>query len=121
MFGDLLSDWTSLIIVVTGLVYLAVIQYVSKKEGRPRKLSEGEMLTKLARLGNCTEYDIFHAAALEWHVPVSQIDDDFKRYLLDGIIPYYVNSFVRQKGKELGGDFRPPFFLNGGGFMPWLR
>ena len=121
MFVELFGNWPSLLIVVMGLVYIAVIQHVSKKAGRPRKLSDAEMLTKLARLGDCTEYDIFRAAAVEWHVPARQIDDDFKRYLLDDLIPYYVNSFVRLKGKELGGEFRPPHFLNGGGFMPWLR
>ena len=121
MLGDLIGNGSSLLIVVMGLVYLAVIQAVSKRAGRPRKLSDAEMLTKLARLGNCTEHDIFRAAALEWHVPVSRIDDDFKRYLLEDIIPYYVNGFVRQKGKALGGVFRPPFFPSGGGYMPWLR
>lgn len=121
MTVEFAGGWPSVLVVVAGLIYIAVIQYVSKKAARPRPLSDAEMLTKLARLGDCTEYDIFRAAAGEWHVPLSQIDDDFKGYLLDEMIPYYVNSFVRLKAKALGGDFRSPFYLDGGGYMPWLR
>jgi len=116
----IISDGGIPLLLLAGLCYLVLIQYLSKKESKPRKLSEAEMLAKLARMGPETEYDIFHTAAEEWNVPSSRVEEDFKDYLLEEVIPYYVNSHMRKRAREAGDGYRPPFLV-GGGSMPWLK
>ena len=120
MLAYLFSNWTSLLLVLLGVGYLILIQYLAKKEARPRKLNEAELLAKLARIGPHTEYDIFTLAADDWRVTQEQIEEDFKTYLTEGTIPYYVNAYLRQKAQEIGQTYRPPFLL-GGGSLPWLK
>ncbi len=120
MLGELFTNWPSLVLIVLGVGYLALIQYLSKREARPRKLTEAELLVKMARMGPYSEYEIFHKASHEWHIQKSRIDNDFKTYLLEGTIPYYVNSFLRKSAGDEGNIFRPPFIL-GGGSLPWLK
>jgi len=120
MLADLFSNWASLLLLFIGVGYLMLIQYLAKKEARPRKLTEAELLVKLARIGPHTEYEIFNMAAGDWRVAPQQVEDDFKAYLKEGIIPYYVNAYLRQKGQKIGRTYRPPFTL-GGGSLPWLK
>ena len=114
------NHWPSLLLLILGVVYLLIIQYLSKREIRPRRLTEAELLAKLARVGPYNEFEIFCSAARRWHVSTGQVNDDFKKYLLEGLIPYYVNSFLRKIGDEIGDTYRPPFVF-GGGSLPWLR
>ena len=120
MLGHLFTNWTSIVLLLLGVGYLLLIQYLAKREARPRELSEAELLTKFARMGPHSEYDIFRMAAREWHVLEYQIDHDFKTYLIEGPLPYYVNSYLRQAAKKIGNIYRPPFIF-GGGSLPWLK
>ncbi len=120
MHGEWLSG-SSFLLVSAALVYIVIVQALSKRDARPRRLSEAEMLAKLALMENRSEYDLFHIAAVDWHAPRQRVDDDFKAYLTDGILPYYVNAHVRKKRRQLGDVFSPPFSLRGRGSMPWLR
>jgi hypothetical protein len=108
------------LLILTALLYILIIQNICKKDASPRKLTEPELLTKLARMGPHNEYDIFHLAAGEWHISQHHIDEDFKNYLLQDLIPYYVNAYLRKIANEKGDVFRPPFSL-GGGSLPWLK
>ena len=115
-----IHHWPSLLLLLLGVAYLLLIQYLAKREVRPRRLTEAELLVKLARVGPYNEFEIFCSAAHRWHVSAGQVNDDFKKYLLEGLIPYYVNSFLRKIGDEIGDTYRPPFVF-GGGSLPWLR
>lgn len=121
MSSEIFSSGASVFLILVGLIYVLIIQHASKLASRPRKLEDGELLAKLALISSSSEYDIFHLAARQWHVPESRIDGDFKIYLIDGLIPYYVNAYVRKKGKEEGDVFSPPFSLQGRGSLPWLK
>lgn len=118
--NELFTNWPSLLLILIALVYILVIQNVCKKDASPRKLSEAELLTKLARMGPHNEYDIFHLAAQDWNIPQNHINQDFRNYLLWDLIPYYVNSYLRKIAIEKGDIFRPPFVF-GGGSLPWLK
>jgi hypothetical protein len=120
MEGSSFSNGSSLLLIVLGAAYLLIIQYVSKKEARRRVLTEAEMLAALARLGPHSEHELFHLAATDWQVPETQIEDDFKTYLMDGRIPFYVNALMRKK-IAAGGRYRPPFHLGAGANLPWLH
>ena len=114
------NGWAALLLMVVGLGYLLVIYLTAKREARPRPLTEAELLAKLGRIGPDTEYDIFFHAARDWRVLTDEVEADFKEYLLEGTIPYYVNSYLRKKAVESGNHYRPPFIL-GGGSLPWLK
>lgn len=120
MMSNLFNGWTALVLMVVGFSYLVVIYYTAKREASPRQLTEAELLAKLGRIGPDTEYDIFHRAAQDWRVARDEIESDFKAYLLEETIPYYVNAYLRKTARESGNHYRPPFIL-GGGSLPWLK
>ena len=121
MTDTIYNSWEIFSVVLLGIVYLGVILNQSRKQQRPRKLNEAELLAKLALISPDTEFDIFRMAAQEWHVPESRISDDFKGYLLEGLIPYYVNSYLRKFARENGDIYQSPFVASGRGSMPWLK
>jgi hypothetical protein len=43
-----------------------------------------------------SEYDLFHKSAEGWSVSAERIDQDFKRYMSDQIMPHYAKDFVRK-------------------------
>ena len=100
MEGGLLGGWGAVLLLLAGIVYQLIIQAASKKEERSAHLSPAEQLAQIARKQGGSEYDIFRKAALEWNEPESRIDDDFKRYLNEEIIPYYVNGYIREKEEK---------------------
>lgn len=120
MDGEFLSDAGTWGILLWGIGYLAVLHYLSRREARPRRLTEAELLVKLAKMGPHSEFEIFHIAAEEWNVPRDQVEGDFKTYLQEDILPYYVNGYLRKRAAEEGNRYRSPFLL-GGGSLPWLR
>ena len=63
MIDEILANWSSLLLMIVALAYILIIQNVCKKEARPRKLTEAELLVKLARMGPYNEYEIFRIAA----------------------------------------------------------
>ncbi len=77
------------------IVVLFTALYVLEAKLRKRKKGDSELLFTIARLNRCSEYDIFISAAKRWAIPEGRIDEDFKAYLLKGVMPFYVRSFVR--------------------------
>ncbi len=43
-----------------------------------------------------SEYDLFHKSAEGWSVSAERINQDFKRYMSDQIMPHYAMDFVRK-------------------------
>lgn len=43
-----------------------------------------------------TEYNLFRKSAEEWSVSGDRIDQDFKRYMADKVLPYYAKDLVRK-------------------------
>jgi len=43
-----------------------------------------------------TEYYLFCKSAEEWSVSGDRIDQDFKRYMMDQVLPHYAKDFVRK-------------------------
>lgn len=84
-----------IIAMVVSIVLLFAALYVLEVKLRKRKKEDSELLFLIARLKRCSEYDIFISAAKRWAVPEDRIDEDFKAYLLKGVMPFYVRSFVR--------------------------
>ena len=43
-----------------------------------------------------TEYDLFYKSAEGWSVSAERIDQDFKKYMADQVMPHYAQDFVRK-------------------------
>jgi hypothetical protein len=78
------------------LLYFQLLRRLERRFSSKRQVSDEEWLWIAARDCQCSEYDIFHIAAKEWHVPTRRIDGDFKAYLVNLTMPHYVRDFVRK-------------------------
>ena len=80
-------------IVAVGLliaIHLLQVYYA----GRPA--DDDELLSRLAGMGNRSEYDLFSIAARKWRLPASTVKEDFRRYVLSGDLPYYIRDWLRK-------------------------
>jgi hypothetical protein len=71
------------------------IQIISRADQIARERS----LYNISLATGRTEYDLFCKSAEDWSVSSHRINQDFKRYMIDESLPYYVADFVR-KGHE---------------------
>jgi hypothetical protein len=78
-----------------GLIWFIGKQLI-KRISRNRPVTIEGYLFKISRITGKNEYDIFCKAAEEWPVSGDQIEQDFRQYMADQRIPYYVNDFVRK-------------------------
>ena len=65
---------------------------------------------KIAQVTGKSAYDVFCKAAEDWPVSEGQIEQDFKRYMSDESVPYYVNDFIRKNKKHID-KMRTSIFL----------
>ena len=100
MIEVLNGSWNSIILPFIVLIYIYLLYRIEKRFHRQRALTDEEYLAYLARVYGCSEYDLFHAAATEWNLSGESIEEDFKTYLIEGDMPYYVKDFVRKARKE---------------------
>jgi hypothetical protein len=91
-----LLNWEVLLAAGGTLFFLYALYYLDKRGHKARQLGIDEYIAKMARLSECSEYDVFHAAAEEWQISKSKVESDFKHYLLQDNIPFYVKDFVRR-------------------------
>ena len=85
-------------------LYFQLLRYFDNLYFAGKPLTTEEYLAWLAGLSQKSEYDLFFVSAEEWHIPDTKIKEDFKDYLRDGVVPYYVEDFVRKARKKLAPD-----------------
>lgn len=100
MIADFFSKPETIVFSLLAIVYVLGRKYIERNERRTRFISDEEYLASMAADANCSEYDLFFQAAKKWHVSILQIEDDFKRFLVSGILPHYVRDFVRKNRAE---------------------
>ena len=104
MVTESFQEWTPVVFFVSTLVYIVFMHHLEKLEKRFRSgipATDTECLAKMARMLECSEFDIFCASTGNWNVPKSKINEDFKSYLVQGHLPYYVRDFIRRNKKEI--------------------
>jgi hypothetical protein len=74
---------------------------LNKKTNNQQPPAIEDHLYKIARITGKSEYDVFCKSAENWPVTGEKIDQDFKAYLLDQSVPYYVADFVRKNKKHI--------------------
>ena len=83
-------------------IVLLVGMWLKKWFGENRQSTIQGYICRITRVTGKSAYDVFCKAAEDWPVSEGQIEQDFKRYMLnDESIPYYVNDFIRKNKKHL--------------------
>ena len=113
---DFLLEPGTIAFLLLAIVYVLGRKTIEVNEKRFRHTSDEEYLALMAAGGKCSEYDLFLLAAEKWHVSTSQIEDDFKRYLIREILPHYVRDFVRKN--RSAADVEKNDKINPGGKLP---
>ncbi len=82
---------------------LVGIYLLERQANAGRKLTESEILFLLARITETSEFEQFRRAAMDWNISEKQAEADFKRYLFQSQLPYYVQDYIR-KAKHSNPD-----------------
>ncbi|MGE5255669.1 MAG: hypothetical protein ACM3KE_03305 [Hyphomicrobiales bacterium] len=89
-------NWTAIFFVMLVSAYFAALAYFEKEHCKNAYISNDEFLTSLAIVRQCSVYDLFQCAGVDWRFSNSKIETDFKAYLKTGHIPQYVVAYVKQ-------------------------
>ena len=101
-------NWEVLLGAGGSLLLLYTLYCLDKRGLKAKQLSIDEYIAKMARLSECSEYDVFQAAAEEWQISKSKVESDFKHYLLQDDIPFYVKDFVRRYKSDVDEILNTP-------------
>ena len=101
MAGELIYDWKLFFYPLMVVCYFQFIRYMDMRWSTSRQLTDDEFLARLAEAKGKSEYEVFFLAAESWRRPTGQVEADFKTYLLQGQLPYYVIDYIRRAKAEL--------------------
>ncbi len=92
-----------IIYLLVGLGFFILVSAIAEFLVRRRKVHELESLSIEARRREVSEYDLFQEAASTWNIKNEQADRDFKEYLRDAALPFYMRQMLRTLKKEEHG------------------
>ena len=101
--NDRKISWVLIITQMIGAICIVLLVGIRLK----KKFIQGKPLTvpgyifKITRLTDKSEHDVFFKAAEDWPVSKEQIEQDYKRFMLEERVPYYVNDFIRKNKKHI--------------------
>jgi hypothetical protein len=99
---------TLFIVLLAGALFRTMFRW-NKATFTDKPVTMADYLFKIARVTGNSEYDVFLKASEEWPIPAQQIEEDFKTYLLDQSVPYYVRDFVRRNKGHIDTLHMPRF------------
>ena len=89
--------------LIAGICALLLVGYLFwtfyrkvQKSNRADQIARERSLYNISLATGQTEYDLFCKSAEDWSISDHRIDQDFKRYMIDESLPYYVKDFVRR-------------------------
>lgn len=105
----------TVLFIVIIVAYVAVKRISEQRMAQTRIISDEERLLHLARLNGCSEYALFQKAAVFWTVAAKQVEEDFRSYLIGGVLPHYVRDYIRKN--PLDRDQLQQLIYNSGGIF----
>jgi hypothetical protein len=87
-------------LLLVGYLFWSLIRK-SQRDSQNEKIVRANSLYDLSLATGRTEYDLFHKSAEGWSVSADRIDQDFKRYMADQVMPYYAQDFVRKNREHV--------------------
>jgi hypothetical protein len=89
-------NWDAVFYVMLIAGYFAALAYFENTHCKRAFISNDEYLSSLATVRQCSVYDLFRFAGVDWRFSNSKIESDFKAYLKTGQIPQYVINYAKQ-------------------------
>jgi hypothetical protein len=90
---------------ICALLLVGYLFWVCYRKSKMDSLSElsamEDSLYKISLATGRTEYDLLHKSAENWSVSGHRIEQDFKSYMADQVMPYYAKDFVRKNQAHL--------------------
>ena len=86
--------------VLIGFGLFILVTVIAELLVRRKKVSETETLAIEARRREVSEYDLFQEAASTWNIKKAQADRDFKEYLRNSSLPFYMRQMLRSLKKD---------------------
>ncbi|MGD9078123.1 MAG: hypothetical protein PVG96_02225 [Desulfobacterales bacterium] len=87
-------------LLLVGHLFWAFLKKVQKCSQADQTARERSLYNISLATGR-TEYDLFCKSAEDWSVSGNRIDQDFKRYMTDESLPYYVMDFIRRNHEHI--------------------
>jgi hypothetical protein len=95
MEAEVIEQWREIVYGILFIGFLVNIHFAMVRYAA-RPLSDCEYLSELSAAVECSERGLFLLGAEDWHVSESTVEGDFKDYVLNGELPYYMRDFVRR-------------------------
>ena len=104
--------WILIVTQMIGTICIVLLVGMRLKKWfrQNRPLTIQGYIFKITQVTGKSAYDVFCKAAEDWPVSEEQIELDFKRFMLDDSVPYYVNDFIRKNKKHID-KMRTSIFL----------
>lgn len=94
--------------LIAGICALLLVGYLFrslyrkfKMDSQADQVERNNSLYPISLATGRTEYNLFRKSAEEWAVSGDRIDQDFKRYMADMVLPYYAKDFVRKNRTQI--------------------
>lgn len=89
--------------LTAGICALLLVGYLfwfmirkSYRDSRAELREKNNSLFYISLTTGRSEYELFHKSAEGWSVSNDRIEQDFKRYMSDQVMPHYAQDFVRK-------------------------
>ena len=109
---EMKAGWILMITQMIGAICIVLLAGMRLKkwfrENKPSTIQG--YIFKITRVTGKSAYDVFCKAAEDWPVSREQIEEDFKRFVSDDSVPYYVNDFIRKNKKHID-EMRTSIFM----------
>jgi len=100
MEATAIFEWKMILLPLAVFFYIELLRHLNQKFAARRPISDEEYLAMEARAKSTSEYEIFRLAARPWHISTLRVDDDFRDYLIGGLLPHYVRDHIRRLRKK---------------------
>ena len=100
MDESFIFQWHLLIYPLAALAYFELLRRLDRRWARRTPLTDEEILGYYAEANGISEYEVFKRAAPNWSINPDEVDDDFRAYLQEGVLPHYVRDFIRKLTKD---------------------
>ncbi len=92
---NLFNHNPELIYMIAGLGAFIILSFVVEVIVRRRRQTEPDALSSEAIRREMSEFDLFVESASMWNVKKGQVERDFKIYLREGSLPFYIRQMLR--------------------------
>lgn len=89
--------------LTAGICALLLVGYLfwfmirkSQRDSRAELRAKNNSLFYISLTTGRSEYDLFHKSAEGWSVSNDRIEQDFKKYMSEQVLPHYAQDFVRK-------------------------